>query len=90
MKLVNGQGIPPAQVGKFVCPGCKDEIFEAVAAFRMAFDRLDPDQNLRPVPVQLVRCLGCGGYLVRDKQTRAWTTVHFEGRDPSDDWKLET
>lgn len=70
--------ISRAQAKVFECPDCKDSIFEPIAAVRLVFDRLDPDVKLKPVPAPLMRCLGCGGFLVRGEKPDegVWRIVH--------------
>lgn len=75
----NGQQlrpIPAAQRVRFKCPNCTDEIFEFVQRVRFITDRLDPEQKLAPVPVQMVQCVACKRYIVRGKGDQpAWLAV---------------
>lgn len=81
--------IPPAQLAVFKCPECGDSIFEVKKCCRMVFDRLDADQDLRPVPVVLVQCVKCHAFITRDRETKGWIAVHAAGSAPEEgeEWK---
>ena len=80
-------GVPRHQVRIFKCPECKDEVFQVMlGTVKFAFDALDPDK-MQPVSTKLVKCMGCGGFLVKSKD--GYRIVHkgVDEADEGEEWK---
>lgn len=67
--IANGQtlGIPPAQMGAFLCTTCNQPgVFQVATCVQFVFDKLNPDE-MKPASVTMYQCIKCKGYLVKQK-----------------------
>ena len=80
-------GVPRHQLRAFKCPECREEIFQVLpGCLRFYFDALKPDE-MGGMPVNLVQCLGCKGYLI--KGADGFKIVHKGSEDAGEgeEWK---
>jgi len=67
------QSISSHQIGTFKCPDCSERVFQPLQVVEFKYDKLKPDAMIMN-PVMLMKCLGCEGYLTKDK-TGAYVIV---------------
>ena len=60
------QAISQHQIGTYKCPDCSESVFQPLQVVQFKYDKLKPDAMMMN-PLMLMKCMGCGGYLVRGK-----------------------
>ena len=81
-------GVPRHQLRAFKCPECGDECFQILSGtVKFVFDCLNPGE-MGAKPINLVACLGCGGYLIKNA-TGGFMIVHkgVEDAGEGETWK---
>ena len=78
--------IPASQRAQFECKACKETVFRPLQCVQFYFDRLNVE-DMRAVPVMMYECLGCHGYLMKDKTGMYVTAQRAEPPGPGDEWK---